>query len=125
MEALKIEAGKDTPKVNLDAQSGRLFFAGQSLPEDVNMFYKPILQWFDDYIQTPNASTIFIAQMNYINSASTKIFYIILEKLELLMEAGNSVHAFWYYPPDDEDLEELGEEYKSNIHIPFELMKLK
>ena len=41
-------------------------------------------------------------------------------KLEEISEAGHEVLVKWYYPDDDEDMEEAGKEYAEIVGIPFE-----
>ena len=41
-------------------------------------------------------------------------------KLEELHENGNDVLIKWYYPDDDEDMQEAGEEYAEIVDVPFE-----
>ena len=41
-------------------------------------------------------------------------------KLEDLYENGNDVLIKWYYPEDDEDMQEAGEEYADIVDSPFE-----
>ncbi|MBQ5513471.1 MAG: SiaC family regulatory phosphoprotein, partial [Bacteroidales bacterium] len=56
----------------------------------------------------------------YFNTASSKLLLDILMKLEQLSEDGNDVLVRWYYPEDDEDMQEAGEEYSDIVDVPFE-----
>ena len=44
MKAIMIEASHSTPAINF-CEDGRLLIEGRSLPEDVNKFYKPLIEW--------------------------------------------------------------------------------
>jgi hypothetical protein len=46
----------------------------------------------------------------------------ILFKLENLSEAGHEVNIMWYYEQDDEDMYDIGVEFKENINLPFEIV---
>ncbi|MFW6100856.1 MAG: DUF1987 domain-containing protein, partial [Bacteroidota bacterium] len=94
--------------------------SGRSLPEDVSTFYEPILNWLDEYAEDPNGKTVFSFKLVYFNTASSKLLLDILMKLESLYENGNDVFIKWYYPEDDEDMQEAGEEYADIVDIPFE-----
>ena len=48
MEVINIEATDETPKVILDADQGIFEFSGKSLPEDVTVFYDPIIEWLEE-----------------------------------------------------------------------------
>ena len=54
---LIIESSELTPEVILDKDSNVFIFKGKSLPENPLGFYKPILNWIDEYAMEPNVST--------------------------------------------------------------------
>ena len=120
MEAIKIKGTEDTPNVILDAAENVLEISGRSLPEDVSSFYGPILNWLVDYMKTPNAKTVFNFKLVYFNTASSKLILDILMKLEDLHKKGNDVLIKWYFPEDDEDMQEAGNEYADIVEVPFE-----
>jgi hypothetical protein len=120
MEAIKIKGTEDTPNVVLDAAENVLEISGRSLPEDVSSFYGPILNWLADYMKAPNAKTVFNFKLVYFNTASSKLILDILMKLEDLHKKGNEVLIKWYFPEDDEDMQEAGNEYADIVEVPFE-----
>lgn len=120
METIKIMGTDDTPTVILDAENEIYEISGRSLPEDVTAFYDPVLAWLDDYAAGPKDKTIFTFKLVYFNTASSKLLLDILMKLEQLHEDGHEVLIRWYYPEDDEDMQEAGEEYADIVDVPFE-----
>jgi hypothetical protein len=122
MDVIKIQGTDDTPKVILDAskESPYMEISGRSLPEDVVAFYDPILEWLDDYAESPLDKTVFNFKLEYFNTASSKLLLDILLRLEQLHEDGHEVLIRWHYPDDDEDMEEAGEEYADIVEVPFE-----
>ena len=58
--------------------------------------------------------------MIYFNTASSKMLLDILMKLEDMHKAGKESLVKWYYPEDDEDMKEAGEEYADIVDVPFE-----
>lgn len=120
METIKIQGTEDTPKVILDAGNDIFEISGRSLPEDVSSFYEPILNWLEEYAESPNSKTVFDFKLVYFNTASSKLLLDILMKLEELHEDGHEVLIKWHYPEDDEDMEEAGEEYADIVDVPFE-----
>jgi len=119
MEIVNIEATDETPKVILDTTTGQFEFSGKSLPEDVTMFYNPILDWLDTYSLEPNDKAVFVFKMDYFNTASSKLILDILMKLEEVHEENESITVEWHYREDDEDMEEAGEEYADIVEVPF------
>jgi hypothetical protein len=120
MEVIKIKGTDDTPNIILDKENGIFEISGRSLPEDVTTFYEPILNWLDDYQKEANSKTVFTFKLVYFNTASSKLILDILMKLEEMHENGKEVLIKWYYPEDDEDMEEAGEEYADIVDVPFE-----
>jgi len=120
METIKIKGTDDTPNVILDAENEIFEISGRSLPEDVTVFYDPVLNWLNEYVENPNNKTIFSFKLVYFNTASSKLILDILMKLEEMHEAGKEVLIKWHFPDDDEDMEEAGEEYADIVDVPFE-----
>ena len=120
MDIINITGTDDIPSVILNASSGKFEMSGRSLPEDVSAFYKPILDWMDQYAESPNPKTVFDFKLTYFNTASSKIILDILMKLEEIGNDGKDVLIKWHYPSDDEDMEEAGEEYSEIVDVPFE-----
>lgn len=120
MEIIKIKGTEDTPSVILDKGQNIFEISGRSLPEDVSMFYEPILSWIDEYAEAPNAETVFNFKLEYFNTASSKVILDILLKFEDINEKGNKVVVKWHYREDEEDMLEAGEEYADIVEIPFE-----
>jgi hypothetical protein len=120
MEVIKIKGSDDTPTVILDAENGIFEISGRSLPEDVAAFYEPIIDWLDEYAESPNPKTVFDFKLEYFNTASSKLLLDVLLKLEDMFDDGKEVLVRWHYPDDDEDMEEAGEEYADIVSVPFE-----
>lgn len=120
MAAINIAGTEDTPSVILDKENNLLEMSGRSLPEDAAEFYRPVLEWLDEYSASPNAETNFHMKLEYFNTASSKLLLDILTKLEDIDNAKVS----WYYLDDDEDMEEAGEEFEELIDVEFELIEV-
>lgn len=121
METINVAATDETPKVVLDTTNDLFEFSGKSLPEDVTVFYDPILAWLDEFAKAPNKPTVVVFKMDYFNTASSKLILDILMKFEEIHEEHNCVTIHWYYLEDDEDMEEAGEEFSDIVDVPFEL----
>lgn len=124
MKTLEIPATQDTPKVIFDKEKEKFEISGLSLPEDAVGFYKPIINWLEEYSKTPNPNTIFNLQLEYFNTASSKQIIQILLFLEKLNDK-SKVKIKWHFKDIDEDMKDLGEEYSEIIKVPFELIEYK
>lgn len=120
MEVINIKGTEDTPNVILDKDSAKFEISGRSLPEDVNMFFEPIMDWIDEYSENPLDKTVFDFKLEYFNTASSKIILDILLKFEEIAEDGKDILIKWHYHADEEDMLEAGEEYADIVVIPFE-----
>jgi hypothetical protein len=104
MKSILIEATHSTPAVNFNID-GRLMIEGRSLPEDVNKFYKPLIEWIEDLT---SESVKLDINLEYLNSASTKK---LMELLKIL-DANSKVKSFiinWHYEEGDDDTLETGQ----------------
>ncbi len=59
-------------------------------------------------------------KMVYFNTASSKMILDIMMKFEEMYQDGKDVLIRWFYPEDDEDMQEAGEEYADMVDVPFE-----
>ncbi|MBS3769493.1 MAG: DUF1987 domain-containing protein [Bacteroidales bacterium] len=124
MESLSIEGTNKTPSVKLDPVSGVIEIKGRSIPENSIEFYRPIVEWLDEYAKNPNKKTTVNVQLEYFNTSSSKCILDIFKKLESLKKSRNEVIINWYYEEDDEDMLESGEDYESIIRIPFKMIEI-
>ncbi|NPA36444.1 MAG: DUF1987 domain-containing protein [Chlorobi bacterium] len=124
MEVINIKGTDDTPNVILDKENAQFEISGRSLPEDVNMFFEPIMDWIDEYAEDPLDKTVFNFKLEYFNTASSKVILDILLKLEEIVENDKDVVIKWHYHEDEEDMLEAGEEYADIVSIPFEYVIL-
>jgi SiaC family regulatory phosphoprotein len=124
MRNLIIEPTAKTPKVILNADINVFEITGRSIPEDSIGFYRKILDWVDEYGQSPNPRTNFKFELEYFNTSSSKCLLDLFRKLEKLYKGGHDVEITWAYDADDEDMEETGEDYKALLDAPFNLVSV-
>jgi len=122
METIKIQGTDDVPSVILDADNGIFQISGRSMPEDVTAFYDPLLEWLEELSEEYSKKVVFEFKLEYFNTASSKLLLDVLMKLEEMHEDGKEVLVKWYFPDDDEDMEEAGEEYADIVDVPIELV---
>ena len=97
--------------------------AGNSIPEDAQAFYDPILEWIDKYITSPNPKTHFVFKLEYFNTASSKLILDILFRLKTLNDAGNDVTISWYHEEDDMDMLLAAKTYVEITDLKFEFVQ--
>lgn len=122
MEELKIEGSAKTPTIEFNG-SGELLLKGRSIPENSIEFYKPILDWIENYGGSPQDKTVVNVQLEYFNTSSSKCILDVFKKLETLNDTNIEIN--WYYEEDDEDMLEAGEDYQAIIDIPFKMIEVE
>lgn len=115
MSVTIIEATKSSPRVELNPY-GKFVLEGRSIVEDTVTFYRPIIDWVKKAAcEVMNVEI----RMEYMNTSSSKQILCLLEAVAANPNF-NSINVKWYYEEDDEDILDLGKDYESLIHIPFD-----
>lgn len=124
MEALSIEGTAKTPSVGFNGQEGVLEIKGRSIPENSIEFYKPLVDWLEEYSGASLDLTQVNVQLEYFNTSSSKCILDVFKKLEAIHKGKSEVIINWYYEEDDEDMLEAGEDYESIIRVPFKMIEI-
>lgn len=125
METIIREETLKTPYVKFDGEKGLVEIKGRSIPENSIEFYKPLIDWLDEFADQPSGKTSVNVKLEYFNTSSSKCILDIFRKLELIHKKGDEVEINWYYEEDDEDMFEAGEDYQSIINIPFKMIEME
>ncbi len=124
MKPIIIEGTPKTPAIKFDAGEGVFEIKGRSIPENSVEFYKPLVDWLENYKEAPREKTVVDIKLEYFNTSSSKCILDVFKKLETIHKANNNVEVNWYYEEDDEDMLEAGEDYESIIRIPFKMIEI-
>ena len=112
MQNLAIPATARTPAIDFGFGNNHLKVSGESYPEDVTEFYKPVFSALDAYLATLGlGSCRFDFELIYINSSSAKAIIMLMDKLDVAAANGASVDIYWFYDVEDDTMQELGEEF--------------
>ena len=123
MNNITIEPTPKTPSVSFTPQ-GVLEIKGRSIPENSIEFYRPMMEWLDQYAAGQVPKTAVNIKLEYFNTSSSKCILDLFKKLESIHKKGNDITINWFYEEDDEDMEEAGEDYKAIIQVPFVLQQI-
>ena len=103
MNTLDYKATPATPEIYYGGDD-KLLIKGRSMPEDVKIFYQPLLDWAGS-IQISTLSVDM--NLEYMNSSSSKKLLYVLK----ILDANNSIKKLtinWYYEEGDEEALESG-----------------
>ena len=121
MEPISIEGTAKTPTVKFEASTGVMEIKGRSIPENSIEFYKPLVDWLDEYASMAKDQVQVNIQLEYFNTSSSKCLLDLFKRMEGI---SNKVVINWYYEEDDEDMLEAGEDYDAIINIPFKMIEV-
>ena len=107
---LEKKATNSTPYVLIDESKGYMKFEGLSFHENAIEFYKDIVEWLSEYLETDFGTFTFDSQMKYFNSSTTKILFDMLDLMNDNAESGKKVTINWYVEKGDDLLTELCED---------------
>ncbi len=127
MEDIKIEGTPKTPEVEFKADEGKMLIKGRSIPENSIEFYKPLIDWIENYgneVEDEKPTEVNM-QLEYFNTSSSKCILDVFKKLEEIKKKGKDITINWYYEEDDEDMLEAGEDYQAIIDIPFKMIEVE
>ena len=125
MDSIKIEGTRKTPEIHFDAEQGKVLIEGRSIPENSIEFYKPLVDWLEEYGGNPKEKTEVNIKLEYFNTSSSKCILDVFKKLETIHKNNKDVVINWYYEEDDEDMLEAGEDYQSILKIPFKMIEME
>ena len=126
MDNINIEGTPKTPDIKLDQAAGLIEISGRSIPENSIEFYKPIMDWLNEYGDNAQSETTVNIVLEYFNTSSSKCILDVFKKIEGIHKGGKSTMVInWHYEEDDEDMLEAGEDYESIIDVPFKMIEIE
>lgn len=115
MENLNIVTTQYTPEISLDAQTGIISMVGKSYPENTFEFYKPVIEWLENYFDgNAKDKTVVNMEIIYFNSSSSKLFFDFFDLLEEENEKHN-IEVNWIFDPENESAQEAGEDFNEDF----------
>lgn len=123
MKELKIPSTKNSPEIVL-TPDGAIKIRGRSIHENSIDFFKPVVEWLNEYVKEPADVTCIDINLEYFNSASAKIIVNLLQKISYVQLKNKKFIINWYYEEGDEDILERGEYFSSVLNMPFNFTRI-
>ena len=121
MENISIEPTKKSLEV--ECSPGYFKLSGNSILSDPRKFFKPIVEWVEEYIQAPKDVTTIDLKLEYVDTASVQSVFDIMRMFKPLQENGKEVNVNFYFEFDDPELLELGEIMEGRLGIKFNFIE--
>ena len=100
-----------TPSVNFNAKTGICELSGESFLEDTQEFYKPLIDWLEEYTTKIKKPIAFLIKLTYFNTSTSRCILDLLNVLKDYEDEGGDVTVNWHYDENDSDMEEDIEDY--------------
>ncbi len=120
MEKIKNEATLKTPLVFADPEDGLVELRGRSNPENSAEFYKPLIDWLDEYLTTDKNKITLIIDLEHFNTSTSKCIMDVMKRLKKIHALDGMVEINWYYEEDDEEMLEAAETYEAMTGMNIE-----
>lgn len=117
-----VEATEDTPELILNPHTSTINIFGASFPEDAVDFYSYVIKWIKENKENLNKKLTCSFDYTILSSASNKMVFEIILKMEDLSKEGFDVKVVWSYPSYDEDMYDEGKTFKDTVKIPFDIV---
>jgi hypothetical protein len=120
MKRLEILPSNNTPHILLDVESNNFLIEGKSFPEDSKEFYRPVIEWMDEFKISGPKSVKISFNLFYLSSSSIISVKQFLMKVVDLHTSGVQATIVWNYDEDDDDIKKTGEDYQKLTKLNFE-----
>lgn len=125
MESITLHRTKSTPKIHFDAAASVLVIQGESYPENAFAFYRPLIEWIEQYLEQLQGSALLELHLTYLNTSSTRSILNLLDRFDIAYKEGKSLKVHWNYLPEDDRSLEAGEEFQEDLSVPFIIKPLE
>lgn len=125
MEKYIIKETAKTPSINFDPEHGFFEIRGKSIPENSIGFYSPVLEYVDGYCTRPAEKTVLNVKFEFFNTSSSNRIHALFKKFEKIYQDNSEVLIRWFCENGDENMLEAGEDFRTILHVPFEIVEVE
>lgn len=112
------ESSRNSPEIRFDLVKGEFSIKGKSFPENSKKFYAPFMEWIDKNPLPENA--VVEMQFDYISSSSV---IAVLELIRRMEEKQSQIRIIWAFESGDDDMQNVGLNYKKLSKLNFEFVE--
>jgi hypothetical protein len=122
---LNLAATMSTPAVQADWQSGVLWMAGESYPENTYEIFDQIITWVETFLAKCDSPLRVELRLNYLNTSSIRAMIDIFDQLQLAHDEGRDLSVTWLYDSRNPRSAEMAEEFKEDYSFTFLISALR
>ena len=122
MEKIIVNGGHKTPYLSADPLNGKVLIKGRSNPENSCEYFKPLIDWLDNYSLQIAGDIHLTIDLEQFNTSSSKCLMDILKRIKRIEELKRNVFIEWFYESDDEEMLETAETFESMTGLKFSLI---
>jgi len=122
-QTLRIEQTIKGPFVFLNSKEGIIVMSGKSVLENVDDFYRPIMEFISDHFLNTSKIQVYI-RPDYCNSSTSKYYLKLVLQLDKLYIKGKEVNVYWFQHEDEYDSYSDGYDYQSFVKYLFDVIEL-
>ena len=122
LKGLYVEGTKKEPGVEFTSLTGELIIKGRSIPENGIKVYQPLLDWVNEYVKAPCATTNFHIKLEYFNSSSLIWIVKIISAFGGVSMRNAVLYIHFYFDVEDFD-SGISDELKDLIEVLTDRIK--
>ncbi|MBC7863194.1 MAG: DUF1987 family protein [Bacteroidia bacterium] len=120
MDELIMVETTESPGIHFNPVTGVLKISGRAIANDINVLYKPLDAWLDEYLQQPQEITTIELRLDYVNSMFNKLLFVFLEKSKSVTAKKKKLVIKWFHLPEDEDSVEDANRISKIINVQID-----
>jgi hypothetical protein len=123
MKMFHIESSQNSPDVRIDGQDGIMEISGNSTFDRPNDFYRQIARWVHAFHMDSKEIQTVNVKFSELDKASMRWMMFLLKEVEKISSDRNKmVVVNWYYNGSNDVIRSTGENYKTQVKLPFNLI---
>ena len=124
--AFELDMTEVTPQILFDVNEGDFSFTGVLMPEDALSFFTPLFGYIKKYFEKPKPETKLEINLEYFNTYSSRILYQFMKEFVNNQSEKTNITIVWKYESDDEDMEQIGDEFKLLFEqVTFQMLTIE
>lgn len=124
MTTLFLEGSDEIPTIHLNKKENIFLLRGRSIPSNSDNLYIPVLDWFAEYLQSPNEITVLEVELDYFNTSTQKYLADLFHLINTQRDTSKSFSVNWKYSADDYDMKVIGEQFQGFVDFKFDFQTI-